>query len=33
MKDCEKWFEQPITILENEKYQGSIYKVFEKNKT
>jgi 3'-phosphoadenosine 5'-phosphosulfate sulfotransferase (PAPS reductase)/FAD synthetase len=32
MKDCEVWFGQPITILENEKYQGSIYKVFEKQK-
>jgi hypothetical protein len=32
MKDCEKWFGQPITILENEKYEGSIYKVFEKTK-
>jgi 3'-phosphoadenosine 5'-phosphosulfate sulfotransferase (PAPS reductase)/FAD synthetase len=32
MKDCEKWFGQPITIIENEKYEGSIYKVFEKNK-
>jgi len=32
MKDCEKWFKQPITVLENEKYEGSIYKVFEKTK-
>lgn len=32
MKDCEKWFGQPIKIIENEKYEGSIYKVFEKNR-
>jgi hypothetical protein len=32
MKDCEKWFGQPIIVLENEKYEGSIYKVFEKTK-
>lgn len=30
MKDCEKWFGQEIKILQNEKYEGSIYKVFEK---
>ena len=28
--DCEKWFGMPITNLVNEKYQGSIYDVFEK---
>jgi hypothetical protein len=32
MKDCEKWFGQPITVLENEKYNGSIYEVFTKGK-
>jgi hypothetical protein len=32
MKDCEKWFGQPITVIENEKYNGSIYEVFIKNK-
>jgi 3'-phosphoadenosine 5'-phosphosulfate sulfotransferase (PAPS reductase)/FAD synthetase len=32
MKDCEKWFGQPITVLENEKYNGSIYEVFIKGK-
>lgn len=32
MKDCEKWFGQPITILQNEAYNGSIYEVFEKRK-
>ena len=32
MKDCEKWFGQPIKIIENEKYNGSIYEVFIKNK-
>lgn len=32
MKDCEKWFGQPITIIQNEKYNGSIYEVFEKSK-
>lgn len=28
--DCEKWFGMPITNLINEKYNGSIYEVFEK---
>jgi len=28
--DCEKWFGVPITNLINEKYDGSIYNVFEK---
>jgi 3'-phosphoadenosine 5'-phosphosulfate sulfotransferase (PAPS reductase)/FAD synthetase len=32
MKDCEKWFGQEIKVLQNEKYNGSIYEVFEKNK-
>lgn len=32
LKDCEIWFGQPITVLENEKYNGSIYSVFEKTK-
>lgn len=32
LKDCEKWFNQPIKIIQNEKYKGSIYNVFEKNK-
>jgi hypothetical protein len=32
MKDCEKWFGQPITVIQNEKYNGSIYEVFIKNK-
>ena len=32
MKDCEKWFGQPITVLQNETYNGSIYEVFEKRK-
>jgi len=32
MKECEKWFGQPIKVIENEKYEGSIYKVFEKNR-
>lgn len=26
--DCEKWFGQPIILLKNEEYQGSIYEVF-----
>lgn len=30
--DCEKWFGQKIKVIQNEKYNGSIYEVFEKNK-
>lgn len=32
LKDCEKWYKHPITITKNEKYDGSIYKVFESKK-
>lgn len=32
LKKCEKWFNQSIKIIQNEKYEGSIYNVFEKNK-
>jgi hypothetical protein len=32
MQDCEKWFGQPIKVLESEKYHGSIYEVFTKRK-
>tara|TARA_R110002126_G_scaffold141449_1_gene286556 strand:+ start:68 stop:760 length:693 start_codon:yes stop_codon:yes gene_type:complete len=32
LKDCEAWFGQPITILEDEKYHGSIFEVFLKRK-
>jgi hypothetical protein len=32
MKDCEKWFGQPIKVIQNDKYNGSIYEVFEKRK-
>ena len=31
LKDCEKWFGQEILVLGNDKYERSIYKVFEKN--
>ena len=31
LADCEKWFGQKIQILRNDFYDGSIYKVFEKN--
>lgn len=27
--DCEKWFKQNIEILENQKYRGSIVRVFD----
>ena len=27
--DCEKWFGQEIKVIENKKYNGSIYEVFE----
>jgi 3'-phosphoadenosine 5'-phosphosulfate sulfotransferase (PAPS reductase)/FAD synthetase len=30
--DCEKWFGQEIQVIRNEKYNGSIYEVFEKTK-
>jgi hypothetical protein len=32
MNDCEKWFGQKITVIQNEKYNGSIYEVFTKRK-
>lgn len=28
LKDCEEWFGVPITTVQNEKYDGSIYEVF-----
>jgi len=31
LSDCEEWFGQKILIMRNETYEGSIYKVFEKN--
>jgi 3'-phosphoadenosine 5'-phosphosulfate sulfotransferase (PAPS reductase)/FAD synthetase len=31
LKNCENWFGQEIQILRNDFYEGSIYKVFEKN--
>ena len=30
-KECEAWFNHPILTLMHEKYEGSIYKVFDKN--
>jgi hypothetical protein len=30
--DCEKWFGQEIKVIQNDKYNGSIYEVFQKNK-
>jgi len=32
LKDCEKWYGQEITILGNDKYNRSIYEVFEKTR-
>lgn len=32
LKDCEKWFGQEIIILGNDKYNRSIYEVFEKTR-
>jgi hypothetical protein len=32
MQDCEKWFGQSIKVIQNEKYNGSIYEVFTKRK-
>lgn len=31
-KDCEEWFNAPIITIRNEKYEGSIVKVFETKK-
>jgi len=31
-RDCEQWFGQEIKVIRNEKYDGSIYNVFEKTK-
>ena len=31
LKNCEEWFGQKIVILQNDFYEGSIYRVFEKN--
>jgi len=31
-QDCEQWFGQKIKVIRNEKYDGSIYNVFEKTK-
>jgi len=31
LADCEQWFGRKILVLGNEKYEKSIYKVFEKN--
>lgn len=31
LKQCEAWFGTPITVLQNEKYNGSIYEVFERS--
>ena len=31
-QDCEQWFGQEIKVIRNEKYDGSIYNVFEKTK-
>lgn len=32
LRDCEQWFGQSVTIMRNEKYQGSIYNVFEQSR-
>lgn len=32
MRDCENWFGQPIKVIENTKYNGSIYEVFKQRK-
>lgn len=31
LKDCEVWFGYPVTVIMHQGYEGSIYKVFEKN--
>jgi len=30
--DCAAWFGEPVLVLKNEKFEGSIYKVFEKER-
>lgn len=32
LRECETWFGVPITVLVNEKYGGSIYEVFRRNR-
>lgn len=32
LRDCEKWFQNPIDSVMNEKYKGSIYEVFVRNR-
>ena len=32
LKDCEKWFDQEVVVLGNDKYDRSIYDVFEKTR-
>lgn len=32
LAECEEWFGQKITVLRNEKYSGSIYEVFRKER-
>lgn len=31
-EDCQKWFGQEIKVIQNEKYNGSIFEVFEQRK-
>lgn len=31
-QECEKWFGVPITVLKNEKFHGSIYEVFQRER-
>lgn len=31
-QECEAWFGVPVQVIKNEKYAGSIYSVFEKNR-
>ena len=32
LKECEEWFGQEIVVLKNDKFDGSIYNVFEKRR-
>jgi hypothetical protein len=32
LKDCEKWFDHPITVMKSEKYNGSVIEVFTKKR-
>lgn len=32
LRDCERWFDRPVEVAQNEDYGGSIYEVFRRNR-